>query len=691
MPPKKGTKAAAIPKLPAKASQVPSARKASMAVSTVTKTTITKTTKRKTSEIEEEAPAASKRSKILPAEGSAKPKSKPATKKNPPAKSTPAVKSKAPATKAVAPEKASAKKRAAESDIEDQPAPKRVKTMAKVAPKKAAAVKKAPVKAPSKVAKPAPKGRAAGKKNVKALVEDEASDTEEEVDEKPAPQAAPKKSAAVKKAPAKAASQATTETATKKSAPKAQAAPKKTPAPRMVAAPKPKKALPILNTAPTQVLDAFVFGEGSAGELGLGARKGEDGKKVIDVTRPRLNLLLSAKDVGVVQLSVGGMHTIALTRDNKILTWGVNDQGALGRETPNEGKMVDLPAEDDDSDSDSDDDDDSGLNPNEATPKAVDPAHFPEGTIFASVSAGDSVSFALTDTGLVYGWGTFRGNDGILGFTPKVKTAATPMLIPELKEIVKLAVGTNHVLAVNKKGKVFTWGAGEQSQLARRVVARTAAGALVPREFGLGRKKIVQVGCGDYHSFAVDDKGDVYSWGLNSFGQTGISKDEEEQDSNSIATPTKVDILDGYDIKQIVGGAHHSIACTTSGQVLVWGRVDNNEGGMEVDEMPKDHLFFDEAGKARYLIKPLVLPSIKGVQVSSGPDTCIAVDSDGKAYSWGFSGNYQTGQGHSNDVSEAEWIDNSAVRGKKLVWSGVGGQFGIVAGIAEDVPMVNGV
>ncbi len=177
-----------------------------------------------------------------------------------------------------------------------------------------------------------------------------------------------------------------------------------------MAAPKPiklAKALPILNNPPTQVLDVFVFGEGGAGELGLGADKDPQGRRPLDVKRPRINHLLSAKDVGVVKLAVGGMHCVALTKDNKILTWGVNDQGALGRETKQEGKMKDLPADGEDEDSDSDDDE-SGLNPSESEPRQVDPSHFPEGTIFASVYAGDSTSFALTNTGLVYGWGTFR-------------------------------------------------------------------------------------------------------------------------------------------------------------------------------------------------------------------------------------------------------------------------------------------
>lgn len=237
-----------------------------------------------------------------------------------------------------------------------------------------------------------------------AATEDEEEDDEDEESAEEAPKAkvpAKKAAASKAKAPAKA-------PASKKSAaPEAS----KAPAAKKAAAPKTSqaKSLPTLNSPPTTILDVFVFGEGGSGELGLGARKGADGKKVLDVTRPRLNPLLSAKDVGVVALAVGGMHCAVLTHDNKILTWGVNDQGTLGRPTPQEGKMKDLPAAGEDADSDSDsDDDDSGLNPSEAEPRQVDPARFPDGTTFASVYAGDSCTFALTTTGLVYGWGTFR-------------------------------------------------------------------------------------------------------------------------------------------------------------------------------------------------------------------------------------------------------------------------------------------
>ncbi len=159
------------------------------------------------------------------------------------------------------------------------------------------------------------------------------------------------------------------------------------------AAPK-ARSKTIINEAPNSPLHVYVFGEGSSGELGLG-----DAKNAIDVKRPRLNAHLPADKVGVVHVACGGMHVAALTRDGKVLTWGVNDQGALGRDTQWEGGLRDM-------DADSDDEDNIGLNPRESTPGAI--TTFPEGTVIVKLSAGDSHTLALTDDGNVFGWGTFR-------------------------------------------------------------------------------------------------------------------------------------------------------------------------------------------------------------------------------------------------------------------------------------------
>ncbi|KAH0551057.1 hypothetical protein GP486_007592 [Trichoglossum hirsutum] len=432
--------------------------------------------------------------------------------------------------------------------------------------------------------------------------------------------------------------------------------------------------------APTTRLNVYVFGEGSSGELGLGSAK-----TAVDVKRPRLNPNLAAGTVGVVQIAAGGMHAVALTDDNKILTWGVNDLGAVGRDTEWEGGLKDI-----DDDSDDSSDEDSGMNPKESTPAEVPGQYFEENTKFVQVAAGDSATFAVTEEGYVYGWGTFRNNEGVLGFSQDSHIQYMPTHVAGLKRIKSIAMGNNHALALDNKGNVFAWGSGQQNQLGRRLVERTAKGGLVPREFGLPKNKIKFVACGSYHSFAIDDKGRVWAWGANSYCETGIP--QGLGDNNSVvAKPTIVESLSDYRIKYITGGDHHSLAVTDDGELLVWGRLDGFQIGIKVEDIPKDHITFDDKDVPRILHKPLKIKGLKVSMVAAGSDTSIAITTDGKAYSWGFSSNYQTGQGTDDDVEVATMIDNTAVRGKKLTWAGCGGQYSMLASPAEDTVMVNGV
>lgn len=146
-----------------------------------------------------------------------------------------------------------------------------------------------------------------------------------------------------------------------------------------------------------------MFGEGESGELGLGPMPIQ-GKKPTDVRYPRRNPLLDATTVGVVQVAAGGMHCIALTYDQNIITWGVNDNGALGRDTTWEAWTRDI-----DQDSDAEDsDEESDLNPKESTPTSILIEEFGKNLpIFVQVAATDSASFVVTSEGSVYGWGTF--------------------------------------------------------------------------------------------------------------------------------------------------------------------------------------------------------------------------------------------------------------------------------------------
>jgi regulator of chromosome condensation len=138
------------------------------------------------------------------------------------------------------------------------------------------------------------------------------------------------------------------------------------------------------------------------GELGLGPME-----KDRNVKRPRLNVHLSPEALGgdgVVDVAVGGMHVAALDRSGRVWTWGVNDQGSLGRDTKNipigNGDVVMKEAGSEDAD------EEELLNVLESKPGVVQ--GFPDGVTVVKLACGDSISVAIADDGLVYSWGTFR-------------------------------------------------------------------------------------------------------------------------------------------------------------------------------------------------------------------------------------------------------------------------------------------
>ncbi|KAK4186381.1 putative regulator of chromosome condensation protein [Podospora australis] len=447
-------------------------------------------------------------------------------------------------------------------------------------------------------------------------------------------------------------------------------------APAARPAKRPARELKAINVPPTEVLDVFVFGEGTAGELGLGSVR-VDGKKPIDVKRPRLNHNLK----NVVQVACGGMHVAVLTNENKILTWGVNDQGALGRDTTWDGGLRDVEDEDE-----SDDEDDTGMNPKESTPSEIDTSDLPEGIQWVQVVASDSATFALTTTGQVYGWGTFRSNEGVLGFSRTVGVQKTPALVPEISKIKQLAAGLNHVLALDDKNKIYAWGAGQQAQLARRLLERDDLAALYPTGIGAlpGRAKAVKLACGSYHSFVIDSQGRVISWGLNNYAECGHD-DEVGVDGGYVMRPRVVESLKDYKVTDIAGGEHHSLACTEDGKLLTWGRIDGNQVGQPAGSFSEDNTVYDDRHLPRILVVPTEISDVKDVvQVAAGTDHSFAVTKEGKVYSWGFSANYQTGQGTTDDIKEPTLIDNTAIRDRKIVYSGGGGQYGIVAALHGD-------
>ncbi|KAL6855457.1 hypothetical protein ACO1O0_006604 [Amphichorda felina] len=276
----------------------------------------------------------------------------------------------------------------------------------------------------------------------------------------------------------------------------------------------PQVSKPLTQRADTD-LHILVCGKGWHGELGL-VFNGETKDHPIKVAkRPRLNRMLCGHGRRVVDIACGAKHSIALTRDGRILTWGCNEGGALGRDTEPDAECS------------------AYYNLHEPDgpgwePEEVDTSHLGHGIIWTQVVATDSASFALTDDRRVFGWGTFIK----IGFSPGVPIQLRPKEIGGLKGITNLAAGAQHVLAIDYKCNMYSWGYGNEGQLGRLIPVGTSSLRPGPvtglpvrgakaQHVACGVENIVAVAAGKHHSIAVDEDGIAYSFGRSDEWQTG--------------------------------------------------------------------------------------------------------------------------------------------------------------------------
>jgi regulator of chromosome condensation len=70
----------------------------------------------------------------------------------------------------------------------------------------------------------------------------------------------------------------------------------------------------------------LTFGSGDCGQLAHGVEDDAD----MMVKFPRIVKTLQNKSV--IRVACGGLHSVAVTEDGEVYTWGCNDDGALGRD-----------------------------------------------------------------------------------------------------------------------------------------------------------------------------------------------------------------------------------------------------------------------------------------------------------------------------------------------------------------------
>jgi alpha-tubulin suppressor-like RCC1 family protein len=240
---------------------------------------------------------------------------------------------------------------------------------------------------------------------------------------------------------------------------------------------------------------------------------------------------------------------------------------------------------------------------------------------FRTIAAGAYHSLALDAKGKLYTWGL--NIYGQLGLGDrKNRTLIAPALTFKT-----IAAGLYHSLALDTKGKLYTWGNNDEGQLGLG-------------DGGLGKNGTIPtltapeltfrtIAAGYSHSLALDIKGKLYAWGYNNEGQLGLD-DFGESTYRTIPTPVAPELT----FRTIAAGFSHSLALDTKGRLYTWGR--NNEG----------QLGMGDSGEGRNRTIPTLIKSeLTFRAITGGGNHTLALDTKGKLYSWGNNNKGQLGLG----------------------------------------------
>jgi alpha-tubulin suppressor-like RCC1 family protein len=265
-----------------------------------------------------------------------------------------------------------------------------------------------------------------------------------------------------------------------------------------------------------------------------------------------------------------------------------------------------------------------GTKTSTATPIRMD---LPKGNQVVQIAGGYRHGLALLSDGSVYAWGDNShgdlGNDSTTESDTPVQVSLPAGVVP-----VSVAAGVATSALVTADGDVYAWGANNAGQLG----IGSTTDAQVPTLVSLPSGTVVtSVSLGGAHLLALTSGGAVYAAGSNAFGQLG---------DNSIAqrtSPVAVHLPTGTQVAGIAAGFVHSLAVTSDGTVLAWG--DNSHG---------------ELGTGNTTPSPLPIPVSLGVGVaaiaaSAGAYDSYALASDGSVLAWGENDRGELGTGDTTE------------------------------------------
>lgn len=240
----------------------------------------------------------------------------------------------------------------------------------------------------------------------------------------------------------------------------------------------------------------------------------------------------------------------------------------------------------------------------------------------------------------------------------------------------RIAAGNVHSVAVDDGGQVWTWGSDTYGQrgtdLDGRVPGAVAAAS-----------SIRSVAATRLHTLALKTDGSVLAWGMNWYGQIGNGNTTSQQ------LPVAVSGL--TDVIAIEAGHDHSVALKADGTVWTWGAGPQIGDGMNTQRLT-----------------PVQVTGLTDViAIAAGGAHTMALKADGTVWAWGVNTSGQLGDGTYTSprltpvqvsgltgvvaIAAGDW-HSVAIAGSDLslrVWGSNGaGQLGDGTGLSRNTPVL---
>lgn len=188
-----------------------------------------------------------------------------------------------------------------------------------------------------------------------------------------------------------------------------------------------------------------------------------------------------------------------------------------------------------------------------------------------SIASGEHHSLALKSDGTVLAWGVYK---------VPIPITAADKVPPNLTDVIAVAGGNAHSMALKADGTVAVWGPVPVNP---------------PMSAPSDLSGVVGIAAGDQHNLALLADGTVIAWGYNFGGQTDVP-------------------IGLKNVVAISAGEGHSLALKSDGTVVAWGEYFNGTISLPMTVPP-------------------ALTNV--IAIASGSAHALALKADGTVVAWG--------------------------------------------------------